>query len=71
MFATEQEGYISGETLWSRENPKPFLVISTWRSFEDWQNWFNNSQRKELPSKVDILSGRETTYIVYHYGLTA
>lgn len=71
MLATQQEGYISGETLRSRENSEDFIVISTWRSFEDWQNWFNSSQRKDFQSKVDILSGRETTYDVYHYGLTA
>ena len=67
----QQDGYISGETLRRRENPEEFLVISTWRSFEDWQNWFNSGKRKELQSKFDILSGRETTYEVYHYGLAA
>ena len=71
MLALEQEGYISSETLRSMENPQEFLVISTWRSFEDWQNWFNSGKRKELQSKFDILSGRETTYEVYHYGLAA
>jgi heme oxygenase (mycobilin-producing) len=70
-LAMQQEGYISGETLQSIENSEEFLVISTWRSFEDWQNWFNNSQREELQSKVDILSGRRTTYEGYHFGVTA
>jgi heme-degrading monooxygenase HmoA len=71
ILAMHQDGYISGETLRRRENPEEFLVISTWRSFEDWQNWFNSGKRKELQSKFDILSGRETTYEVYHYGLAA
>ena len=53
MIALEQEGYISSETLRSMDDPQQFLVISTWRSFEDWQKWFNSSQRKELHSKVD------------------
>jgi len=70
-LAMQQEGYISGETLRSIENSEEFLVISTWRSFEDWRNWFNSSQREELQSKVDILSGRRTTYEAYHYGITA
>jgi heme-degrading monooxygenase HmoA len=69
ILATQQEGYISGETLRRIDNPEEFLVISNWQSFEDWQNWLNSSQRKELQSKVDILLGRETTYEVYQYGL--
>jgi heme oxygenase (mycobilin-producing) len=68
MIALEQEGYISSETLRSMENPQEFLVISTWRSFEDWQKWFNSSQRKELHAKVDMLLEGGTTYEAYRYG---
>jgi heme-degrading monooxygenase HmoA len=68
MLALEQEGYISSETLRSMKNPQEFLVISTWRSLEDWQKWFNSSQRKELHSKVDVLFEGRTTYEAYQYG---
>jgi heme-degrading monooxygenase HmoA len=68
MLAIEQEGYISSETLRSMENPQEFLVISTWRSLEDWQKWFNSSQRKELHSKVDMLLDGVTTYEAFQYG---
>jgi heme-degrading monooxygenase HmoA len=68
MLAIEQEGYISSETLRNIENPQEFLVISTWRSLEDWQRWFNSSQRKELHSKVDMLLEGGTTYATYQYG---
>ena len=68
MLALEQEGYISSETLRSMKNPQEFLVISTWRSLEDWQKWFNSSQRKELHSKVDELLEGRTTYEAYQYG---
>lgn len=69
VLATQQEGYISGETLRRMDNPEEFLVISSWQSFADWQKWFNNSQRKQLQSRIDTLLGRETTYEVYQYGL--
>lgn len=69
MLAMQQKGYISGETLRRIENPEEYLVISTWQSFDDWQNWFISSARKELQSKIDMLLGRETTYEVYQYGL--
>ena len=68
MLALEQEGYISSETLRSMVNPQEFLVISTWRSLEDWQRWFNSSQRNELHSKVEKLLEGKTTYEVYQYG---
>jgi heme oxygenase (mycobilin-producing) len=70
-LAMQQEGYITGETLRSIENPDEFLVISTWRFFEDWRNWINNNQREELQAKIDILSGQRTTYEAYQYGVTA
>jgi heme-degrading monooxygenase HmoA len=68
MLALEQEGYISSETLRSMENLQEFLVISAWRSLEDWQKWFNSNQRKELHSKVDMLLDGGTTYEAYQYG---
>lgn len=68
MLALEQEGYISSETLRRREHPQEFLVISTWRSFEDWQKWFASSQRNELHSKVDKLLESGTTYEAYEFG---
>jgi heme oxygenase (mycobilin-producing) len=68
MLSLEQKGYISSETLRSMENAQEFLVISTWRSLEDWQKWFNSNQRKELHSKVDMLLDGGTTYEAYQYG---
>jgi heme-degrading monooxygenase HmoA len=68
MLALEQEGYISSETLRSMENPQEFLVISTWQSLEDWQKWFDSSQRKDLHSQVDALLEGGTTYEVYQHG---
>jgi heme-degrading monooxygenase HmoA len=71
MLATEQEGYISGETLRRLENPEEFLVISTWQSAEDWSQWLQSSKRKEIQARVDALLGGQTSYEVYHYGFTA
>lgn len=68
MLAIEQEGYISSETLRKKGSPHEFLVISTWRSWEDWQRWYDSSQRKELHSKVDPLLEGGTTYEAYEFG---
>ena len=37
--ALKQPGYLTGETLVNTEDPCNVLVISNWRSVEDWHNW--------------------------------
>ena len=68
VLATMQPGYITGETLRSLENLNEFLVISTWQSSDDWQNWLNSKERQEIQDKVDKLLGGNTEYDVFHYG---
>jgi len=68
VLATMQPGYITGETLRSLENLNEFLVISTWQSSDDWQNWLNSKERQEVQDKVDKLLGGNTEYDVFHYG---
>ena len=67
-LATSQPGYISGETLRNLDNPEEYLVISTWKSKENWDAWFNNPQRMEVQKKIDSMLGQKTTYARYLYG---
>lgn len=69
-MATEQPGYISGETLRSLEKPDQFMVISTWESSGDWEKWVASRERGEVQSKLDALLGGKTEYEIYHYGFT-
>jgi heme-degrading monooxygenase HmoA len=66
--ANNQPGYISGETLRSLENPEQFLVISTWESSNDWENWLKSNDRKQVQDKIDALLGGETAFEIFHYG---
>jgi heme-degrading monooxygenase HmoA len=50
--AMSAPGYISGETLRSAEEPSIHLVISTWRSIENWNNWFNSPERKAFQESL-------------------
>jgi len=61
-----QSGYISGQTLKRLDRPGERLVISIWESIEDWENWFNNSERREIQLEIDSLLGEETTYEIYN-----
>ncbi|MDJ0829726.1 MAG: antibiotic biosynthesis monooxygenase family protein [Desulfobacterales bacterium] len=69
-MATNQSGYISGETLRNLEYPEIFMVISTWQSSQDWENWLISKDRQEIQAKIDALLGGSTEYEIYHYGFS-
>ena len=69
-LATQQPGYISGETMKRLDSPDQFLVISTWKSSKDWEAWVQTEQRKTIQAQIDELLGGETIYEIYHYGFT-
>ena len=60
-----QPGYIYGETLRRVDQPNECMVISTWRSLKDWENWLKNEDRISIQSEIDLLLGAETEYGVY------
>ena len=66
--ATTQPGYISGETLRNVDRPEDYVVISTWKSVEDWKTWEASGGRGMIQKKIDALLGEKTTYGVYFYG---
>ncbi|MFO7667742.1 MAG: antibiotic biosynthesis monooxygenase [Desulfobacterales bacterium] len=66
-MAHHQPGYISGETLRNVHDQEEYMVISTWKSLEDWERWFGNEKRAELEGKVDAMLGSSTVYKVFSY----
>ena len=60
-----QPGYIYGETLRRIDQPDECMVVSTWRSLQDWENWLKNEERISVQSEIDLLLGNETEYAVY------
>jgi heme-degrading monooxygenase HmoA len=67
-FAMSQSGYISGETLRNMDHPQDFVVISTWKSADDWKAWQANPDRNEIEKEIYDLIGKETTYGIYYHG---
>lgn len=61
----EQPGYISGETLSRIDKTDECMVISTWRSVEDWNKWVNAPKRSEVQAEIDKILGQETEYSMY------
>ncbi len=60
-----QPGYISGETLQRIDEPGETMVISTWRSVEDWNKWVNNEKRMMIQDEIDQLLDQESEYAIY------
>ncbi len=59
------DGYVSGETLKRIDKPGYCMVISTWRSMDDWRKWVLSKERAEIQDKIDELLGVETEYEIY------
>jgi heme-degrading monooxygenase HmoA len=68
ILATNQPGYISGETLRRHGDPNEYLVISTWQSVGDWESWEQNAERREISQMIDALIGEKADYQIYLYG---
>lgn len=66
-MAAQQEGYISGETLRRIDRPGQYLVISTWRSSDDWRRWVLSQKRKEVQDLIDSALGEKTEYEIYEF----
>ncbi len=60
-----QPGYISGQTLKRLDKTDKCMVISTWRSIEDWNDWIKNEKRLAIQSEIDGLLEEETEYEIY------
>jgi heme oxygenase (mycobilin-producing) len=66
-LAMLQPGYISGETFKRIDQPGESLVVSTWKSMEDWRKWVVNDLRKGTQEKIDHLLREKTEYEIYSY----
>jgi heme-degrading monooxygenase HmoA len=54
--AIQQPGYVSGETLRDNANPHHFVILSTWRSPEEWEAWANSDRRREVEGQIRAMS---------------
>ncbi len=52
-MATLRNGYLSGETIISADNPNKLVVISTWVSQKRWEDWHGNAKRKDFVQKLE------------------
>ncbi len=60
--AMNQEGYISGETLISADDPHKIMVVSTWQNIENWNTWKESEERKKNDTLLEELQTEPTFY---------
>ena len=53
--AVRQQGYVTGETLFSVDRPGTHVVISTWENLRDWKAWEKDPERKKIVKKIEHL----------------
>ncbi|UZE94642.1 antibiotic biosynthesis monooxygenase family protein [Alkalimarinus alittae] len=46
--AVSADGFISGESLRNANDPNHRLILSNWRSVQDWHRWFQSDERKDV-----------------------
>ena len=63
----EKPGYISSESLRCIDpsDDDEYLIRSTWQSVEDWKNWLDSKERRDIQERIDVISGEETEYRIY------
>jgi len=66
--AMSQPGYISGLTLMEPDNPNKMLVIGTWQTIEDWDQWKSKADRTRLESLLEVYQEGPTQYEAYVVG---
>lgn len=66
--AMHQAGCLYGETLVRKNYPHNMIVISTWRSLEDWHQWRDCDERRTFESMLEIYPERGTDYDEYLLG---
>ncbi len=50
--AVRQKGYLYGETWRSLNNPRVFLVSSTWGQVDYWDDWIKDEFRVKMEAKI-------------------
>ena len=63
--AVRQKSYLYGETWRSLDNPRIFLVSSTWGAREYWEAWVNDDFRRSTELRISAFLRKPSTIRVY------
>ena len=63
--AEREKGFISRTTYSSLNDPGEVIVISEWKTADDWIEWMNKKKVKKIQWEIDSLIGEKTFFDVY------
>ena len=63
--AVRQKGYLYGETWRSLDNPRVFLVTSTWGRREYWDTWVEDDFRRNTEVRISAFLRKPGTIRVF------
>jgi heme-degrading monooxygenase HmoA len=63
--AIHSPGYVTGETLRDVADPHHFVILSTWRTREEWETWAVSSARQEIEDQIRLLLTEPERITVY------
>lgn len=55
-LATLEPGYISGQTLVAVDDPNRLVVMGTWATVQQWEEWRDSELRSDQSAKLKSLS---------------
>ena len=50
--AMDRDGYVSGETHRDAADASHYVILSTWRSREDWERWAGSPARRAVEAQI-------------------
>jgi len=60
-------GFISGEALHNVDHPSHRLLLATYRSVNDWYQWYHSEERREMMEQIaPLLEGEEKISLFAH-----
>lgn len=65
-MAEKMPGYIKGETLVNMDDSTKTVVVSSWESLENWEEWLNSHTRRTIQQEIDRILTEPTYYQVYY-----
>ena len=66
--AMNHPGYMSGETLVKTGYPNNMVIISTWRTLDDWYQWRDSQDRQKFEAMLEVYQERPTDFDEYLLG---
>jgi len=65
--AAHADGFISGETLQSMDDPTVHVTISQWKDISFWNAWIDSPERKKKQEEYDKILAEPMKVTALHY----